>query len=64
MRVRLTRRIVRTMRMLMVFVVHMRMCVSHWSMEVCMLMMLSNVKPHPHGHESSRYGQLRGQGFG
>jgi hypothetical protein len=59
MRMRLAGRINGTVRMMMVFIMHMWMGVGHRSMEVLMLMMLGQVQPHSHRHQYTCAQQLR-----
>ena len=50
MRVRLARRICGSVRMTMVLIMHMRVGVGHGSMEVHMVIVLSDVQPDSYGH--------------
>ena len=59
MRVRLARRVQRTVRMLMMRVVHMRVCVRHRLVNVLMLMAFGEMQPYPRRHERARDDELR-----
>lgn len=51
--VRFARRIVRSVHMLMMFVMSVRVGMSYWLMEVLVLVVLSEVKPNTQTHQSA-----------
>src|SRR6266566_9194360 len=63
MRMGLARRVLGTVRVLMVFVMQMRMRVSHRLVNVLMFVMLSHVQPETQCHEHSCREELQGDGL-
>jgi hypothetical protein len=59
MGVGLARRIVRSMRMLMMLVVGVRVGLSHWLVDVNVLVILAEVKPYPETHQGARADELQ-----
>ena len=63
MGVRLARRILGTVRMLMVLVMHMRMRMHHRLVDVVVFVMLSDVQPDTQCHERSCREELQSDGL-
>ena len=63
MRMGLARRVLGTVRVLMVFVMQMRMRVSHRLVNVLMFVMLSHVQPDTYRHQSSGYNEAKCEAF-